>query len=95
MLENNSLYLPLLNFARPNSNRDSAFIDKLGVTRGMKKGYMKYYGKRGILQVSWYLYPSLTEDICYTYKFKNREVAWERKIKRACSFPYYYIGEKG
>ena len=82
MLENNSLYLPLINFARP--NRDSI----------IRKGDMKYHGSRGMLHISWYLYPSLTEDICYTYKFKVREVAWERKIKRACSFPYYYIGEE-
>ena len=73
MLKNNSLYLPLHNFSRP--NRDSIL-----------SGSIKHHTKGGILKVSWYFYPSLTEDICYTHKFKV--------IKRACSYPYYYIGEK-
>ena len=46
--------------------------------------------RNGGLRISWYLYPSLTEDIYYTNKLKNREVAWERKIERTCSYPYYY-----
>ena len=81
MLKNNSLYLPLHNFSRP--NRDSIL-----------SGSIKHHTNGGILKISWYFYPSLTEDICYTHKFKVREVAWERSIKRACSYPYYYIGEK-
>ena len=81
MLKNNSLYLPLHNFARFSKG-------------SILSGSTKHHTKGGILKVYWYFYPSLTEDICYTYKFKNREVAWERSIKRACSYPYYYRGEE-